>query len=136
MLLCGRLLHAGFLASVFLLQVLCTSNMQTLKERGHYGACNLTQLSLVQARKEEGTGRQFFIDHNTRKTTWVRPKAQPPSRMDIPPPSSAALGNVPADEAAPGSTAAEQQVDALPAGSSAQPEEFGLFGLGLDEVCY
>ena len=90
---------------------------------------------MVQARKDESTGRQFFIDHNSRKTTWVRPKAQPPSSMDIPAPNSVASGNEPADEAAAESSAAAEQVDALAAGSSTHQEEFGLFGLGLDEVC-
>ena len=88
----------------------------------------------MQARRDEATGRQFFIDHNSRKTTWVRPKDQPPSSANTSAPSSTAAESEPADEGAAESGAAAEQQSDLAASSSSHQAEFGLFGLGLDEV--
>ncbi len=89
---------------------------------------------MMQARRDEATGRQFFIDHNTRKTTWVRPKAAPPSRSDSPAPSNAAADDEPTDEAAAEPDAIAEQQSDLAASSTSHKGQFGLFGLGLDEV--
>ncbi len=90
---------------------------------------------VVQARKDNSTGRQFYIDHNTRKTTWARPKSQPPPISDTPAPSSLATDQESAEEANTGSSnAASEGEGPLTASSSSHRGEFGLFGLGLDEV--
>ncbi|BDA46239.1 probable phosphoinositide phosphatase SAC9 [Coccomyxa sp. Obi] len=98
-----------------------------------------------EARRDEVTGREFFIDHNSRKTTWVRPA------LPLPPPSAATPdSNTPsgvspegssgdlaaaaeaASEAAAEAVAAEQGVPA--AAGKAEDHRFGLFGLSVDEV--
>ena len=109
--------------------------------------CGLLIGCSLQARRDEVSGREFFIDHNSRKTTWVRPALPVP--VPVPsaatPDSSTPSGVSPegssgdlaaaaeaASEAAADAAGAEQGTPA--AAGKAGDLRFGLFGLGVDEV--
>ena len=124
----------------------------------------LTKLR-VQARKDAASGRTFFIDHNTRATTWDRPPTPTPKPCPSPPPgppSPAAERNGAAGGAAPTDAPSESPSEPLKepseggrkaAGSSEEgldssreggeagaahapvQPKWGLFGLSVDEVC-
>ena len=108
----------------------------------------------VQARKDAASGRTFFIDHNTRATTWDRPPT--PTRGPSPPPHPDPGPSAPAPDAAHAAErnghaggADDLQERAAPAeagsavdpaangelGGAQAPPRWGLFGLGVDEVC-
>ena len=112
----------------------------------------------AQARRDEATGRDFFIDHNTRRTTWERPPSPMASAGGTTPEEATPVGGSPegssgdlaardaeatgnaAASAAAGDAAAE---GAGVGGDLAEREEYGgaqprrgwgLFGLRVDEV--
>jgi len=104
----------------------------------------------AQARKD-ASGRTFFIDHNTRATTWERPPApkpcpSPPRRGAAPaaergdaPGGDAEDGEAPARDAAEGESRAAAAPDdggegGAEAEAAAQPPKWGLFDLSVDEV--
>lgn len=99
----------------------------------------------MQARKDEMTGREFYIDHNSRKTTWVRPAAAAPEPEPLAsqgtPECITPVGGSPdgscqdlaAAAASAPSFAAAAEPDAA-AVSKAEEQRFGLFGLSVDEV--
>ena len=93
----------------------------------------------MQARKDEASGRQFYIDHNSRKTTWVRPKPPhpaPPTTSTNAPAAGSAFGyQEPSEGVGAEPLVAAEGADISPASSSPHGE-FGLFGLGLDEVMH
>lgn len=107
----------------------------------------------MQARKDAASGRTFFIDHNTRATTWDRPPT--PTRGPSPPPNPDPSPSAPAPDAAHAAErngyaggAGDLQERAAPAeagsavepaangepGGAQAPPRWGLFGLGVDEV--
>ena len=107
----------------------------------------------AQARKDAASGRTFFIDHNTRATTWDRPPT--PTRGPSPPPNPDPSPGAPAPDAAHAAErnghaggAGDLQERGAPAeaGSAGDPAangessgarappRWGLFGLGVDEV--
>ena len=107
----------------------------------------------VQARKDAASGRTFFIDHNTRATTWDRPPT--PTRGPSPPPNPDPSPGAPAPDAAhavernghaggagdlqeravpaDAGSAGDLAANGEPGGAQALPR-WGLFGLGVDEV--
>ncbi len=104
----------------------------------------------AQARKD-ASGRTFFIDHNTRATTWERPPAprpcpSPPRRGAAPaaerggaPGGDAGDGEARAGDAAEGESRAAAAPDdggegGAEAEAAAQPPKWGLFDLSVDEV--
>lgn len=101
-------------------------------------------ICLLQARKDEVTGREFYIDHNTRKTTWVRPASPMPAPAASTPDSNTPVGGSPdgssADLASAADAASEAAMSAAHAASEpecagkTEDQRFGLFGLGVDEV--
>lgn len=113
-----------------------------------------------QARRDEGTGRQFFIDHNSRKTTWVRPPSPAPSVPSAPSSAPATPGEATplagmspqdsssdltthagngagddgaATEATAGASGGEPAAQAGKKGQDGAAG-WGLFGLRVDEV--
>lgn len=91
------------------------------------------------------TGREFFIDHNSRKTTWVRPALPVTQPSAATPDSSTPSGVSPEGSSGDLASAAEAASDAAAeavvpeqgvaaAASKAEDHRFGLFGLDVDEV--
>lgn len=112
----------------------------------------------AQARRDEATGRDFFIDHNTRRTTWERPPSPMASAGGTTPEEATPVGGSPEgssgdlaarDAEATGNAAASAAAGDAAAegpgvgGDLAEREEYGgaqprrgwgLFGLRVDEV--
>lgn len=110
----------------------------------------------MQARKEAASGRTFFIDHNTRATTWDRPPAPKscpsppagPSRPDAAPaaerngvPEAAGLAGAQSEKPSEGDAEAggssEEGAGSREEGepvAARAPATWGLFGLSVEEV--
>jgi hypothetical protein len=101
----------------------------------------------LQARRDEATGREFYIDHNSRRTTWARPTA-----VHAPDPgkgggSASGGSSTPAGVSPDSSSTDLASAAETPGGASAgadgkdtavddvQDHRFGLFGLTVDQVC-
>lgn len=90
------------------------------------------------------TGRHFYIDHNTRKTTWVRPASPLPAPTARTPDSATPVGGSPDGSSDDLASAADAASEAAVAPANAEPDaevagkpevqRFGLFGLSVDEV--
>lgn len=132
------------LPSLFLLIHFMASHNKVLRLGCAEGASRLLIGCSLQARRDEVSGREFFIDHNSRKTTWVRPALPVPvpvpsaATPDSSTPSGVSPEGSSGDLAAAAEAASEAAADAeqgTPAAASKAGDlRFGLFGLGVDEV--
>ena len=82
--------------------------------------------------RTDASGRKFYIDHNTKNTTWVRPDPPPAASMAVPAAEGAVSEQSSVQGGSPASSSLTDVTEALPASSA--PPEFGLFGLSLEEV--
>ncbi|KAL3148494.1 hypothetical protein ABBQ38_013936 [Trebouxia sp. C0009 RCD-2024] len=111
-----------------------------------------------EARTDESSGRTFYMDHNTKKTTWVRPeaKAEPPQTPSQPTssgrppqlPQSASEQTLPSgrrvdiklqtlgrgDAAGSDSEASDTDAPSISGSQHQQKADWGLLGLGVDDV--
>lgn len=114
-----------------------------------------------EARLDESSGRTFYMDHNSKQTTWVRPASAGGGGQAAPPPQSSSRSSSPqaaaqshnsSEQASPSGRGSEIRMQMLSRGdvsdseasdteaqaqrTSAQQQKvgWGLLGLGVDDV--